>query len=115
MATPPIVHGISVTLLSQCAHWHSPLDIIAIKHPCCQKFFACIACHNAIETAHSAKVWKRDQRDEKAVLCGKCGHVLSVAEYLACGSQCTECGAEFNPGCKGHWGMYFEVGKEELE
>jgi uncharacterized CHY-type Zn-finger protein len=25
------------------------------------------------------------------------------------GSKCTACGSAFNPGCKNHWGMYFEV------
>lgn len=54
-------------------------------------------------------MWPIGQRSEKAVLCGKCKHVLSVEEYMACGSMCTRCGAGFNPGCKGHWGMYFEM------
>jgi uncharacterized CHY-type Zn-finger protein len=104
----PIVHGLSLTPLTQCAHYSSPLDIIAIRHACCSKFYACIACHNALET-HEPTVWPISQRDERAVLCGRCGHVLGIGEYLGSESQCTECGRGFNPGCKGHWGRYFEV------
>jgi uncharacterized CHY-type Zn-finger protein len=102
------VHGLSLTPLTQCAHWNSPLDIIAIRHACCGKLYACISCHDALED-HPPGVWPLSQRNERAVLCGKCRHVLQIDEYLSSGSVCTSCGAGFNPGCKGHWGMYFEM------
>ena len=102
------VYGISVSPQTQCAHWHSPRDIIAIRHACCLKSYACISCHNALED-HQPAVWPLSRRDERAVLCGQCKHVLRIAEYLQSGSRCTNCAAEFNPGCKGHWGMYFEL------
>jgi uncharacterized CHY-type Zn-finger protein len=102
------VHGLSLTPLTQCKHWNSPLDIIAIRHACCGRFYACISCHDALEN-HKSSIWPLSQRDERAVLCGKCKHVLRIDEYLSCGSVCTRCGAGFNPGCKGHWGMYFEM------
>lgn len=105
---PPQVHGLSLTSHTQCTHWSSPLDIIAIRHFCCNKFYACISCHKALE-CHPPTVWPLSQRHERAVLCGQCGHVLSVEEYLRCGSACTRCEVGFNPGCKGHWGMYFEL------
>ncbi|ORY15331.1 zinc finger CHY domain-containing protein [Clohesyomyces aquaticus] len=106
----PTVHGESVTSLTQCAHYHSAQDIIAIKHSCCQKFYACISCHNASESDHhNPEVWRKDQRDVKAVLCGACKGLLSVSEYMECGSRCPSCGRGFNPGCRGHWGLYFEV------
>ncbi|RMZ71399.1 Helper of Tim 13 [Pyrenophora seminiperda CCB06] len=108
----PVVHGLLVTPLTQCTHWHSPLDIIAIKHFCCHKYYACITCHNACET-HSPSVWPRTLRDEMAVLCGQCKHVLSIDEYMKSGSKCTECGSGFNPGCKNHWNLYFEVDENE--
>lgn len=108
----PIVHGLSVTQLTQCAHWHSPLDIIAIKHFCCQKFYACISCHDVEET-HKSGVWPRDQRNEKAVLCGACKHILSVDEYMHSGSRCTNCGEGFNPGCKNHWNLYFQLDDDD--
>jgi uncharacterized CHY-type Zn-finger protein len=109
------VHGLSLTPLTQCAHWNSPLDIIAIRHACCGKFYACISCHDAVEcndsleNSHTSSVWPLSQRNERAVLCGKCKHVLRIDEYLSCGSVCTRCGAGFNPGCKGHWRLYFET------
>jgi uncharacterized CHY-type Zn-finger protein len=105
----PTVHGVSVTPLTQCTHWHSDLDIIAIKHTCCQKFYACISCHDALET-HKSGVLSLDRRDEKVVLCGACKHILAVDEYMKSGSECTKCGSSFNPGCKSHWGLYFELG-----
>jgi uncharacterized CHY-type Zn-finger protein len=105
------VHGLSLTALTQCTHWKSPLDIIAIRHACCGKFYACISCHDALEE-HTSSVWPLPQRDERAVFCGNCKHVLTIDEYLSCGSVCTQCGAGFNPGCKGHWGLYFEMEKE---
>lgn len=105
---PPHVHGIATTPLSQCTHWHSPLDIIAIKHVCCGKFYACISCHDGLED-HVSGVWPRGSRGERAVLCGGCKYVASIEEYMGCGSVCVRCGRGFNPGCEGHWGRYFEV------
>jgi uncharacterized CHY-type Zn-finger protein len=104
----PIVHGLSLTPLTQCAHWHSPLDIIAIKHFCCKRFYACISCHDASET-HKSGIWPRTSKEEPAVLCGQCKHVLTIEEYMKSGSKCTKCGSGFNPGCKNHWELYFEV------
>ncbi|CAN9267945.1 unnamed protein product [Alternaria alternata] len=105
------VHGVSVTPLTQCAHWHSPLDIIAIKHFCCQKFYACISCHDACES-HMSSVWPFARRDESAVLCGQCKHILTISEYMESGSKCTQCASAFNPGCNNHWELYFELRKE---
>ena len=113
-SSPPIVHGLSVTPLTQCAHWHSPLDIIAIKHFCCQKFYACISCHDAGEI-HKSGVWPKGQRNKGAVLCGACKHILSVDEYMNSGSRCTRCGEGFNPGCKNHWDLYFEIDEKVLD
>ncbi|CAI6340938.1 unnamed protein product [Periconia digitata] len=107
----PSVSGLSLTPSTQCQHYHSPLDIIAIQHFCCRKFYACAKCHETLET-HHPEVWPRDQREAKAVLCGKCGRVLGVNEYMACGSQCPGCGEGFNPACKGHWSLYFEMGDD---
>jgi uncharacterized CHY-type Zn-finger protein len=102
------VHGLSVTSLTQCTHWNSPLDIIAIRHACCGRLYACISCHDALED-HKSSIWSLSQHNERAVLCGKCKHVLRIDEYLNCGSICTSCGVGFNPGCKRHWGLYFEM------
>ncbi|KAF2189014.1 hypothetical protein K469DRAFT_564019 [Zopfia rhizophila CBS 207.26] len=111
--SPPQVHGLTVTPTTQCAHYYSLLDIIAIKHPCCSKFYACISCHNALEN-HQPVVWPRSQRDEKVVLCGACGKVLTIEEYMGCGSKCIYCGKGFNPGCRAHWELYFELTNDEI-
>lgn len=105
---PPPIHGLHLTPLTQCLHYHSPLDIIAIKHFCCKKFYACITCHDACET-HARAIWPVHQRHERAVMCGACKYVLTVQEYMECGSRCGNCGCGFNPGCRAHWGMYFDV------
>ena len=104
------VHGVSVTPLTQCAHWHSALDIIAIRHASCLKYYACITCHNELET-HEPAVWPLSLRGERAVMCGQCRYELRVDEYMQSGSCCTNCQAAFNPKCKGHWELYFEMEK----
>lgn len=109
----PIVYGLNVTGLTQCDHYSTPRDIIAIKHACCRKFYACISCHNALEP-HEPKTWPRNDRSEKAVLCGGCKHELRIDEYMRCKSMCTKCGADFNPGCKGHWSLYFDLSGESI-
>jgi len=106
MATPH-VNGVDITSSTQCAHYNSPLDIIAIKHKCCGKFYGCITCHSELEE-HPAQVWGKEERSEKAVMCGSCKHVLTIEEYLGCGNRCTSCGGGFNPGCKDHYDLYFE-------
>jgi len=44
------------------------------------------------------------------VLCGSCGEVLRIEDYLASDSTCPNCSAAFNPGCATHYHLYFEVG-----
>ncbi|OCK90129.1 uncharacterized protein K441DRAFT_666520 [Cenococcum geophilum 1.58] len=105
---PLAVRGLSLTPLTQCLHYHSALDLIAIKFRCCRAFYACIDCH-AVLADHPPTTWGKEEREEPAVLCGDCKHVLTIDEYFGCGSKCTKCGAGFNPGCKGHWGRYFEI------
>lgn len=105
----PTVKGVDVTPRAQCAHWHSPRDIIAIRHRCCGQYYACISCHEAL-AGHPPRVWGLGERDAAAVvLCGACRRGLTVAEYLACGNACPGCRAEFNPGCALHYDLYFEM------
>ena len=102
------VHGIDVDSETRCGHWHSPLDVIAIKFKCCNKWFPCFECHQAIAN-HEAEVWGKIEFDRKAILCGVCGHQLAIAEYMNCGNTCPNCNASFNPGCAKHYDLYFEV------
>ena len=43
------IHGLTVDDESRCTHYHTPLDIIAIKFKCCNKFYPCYKCHNENE------------------------------------------------------------------
>ena len=106
--TRPVVHGVDLDAQTRCAHWRSPLDIVAIKMKCCGEYYACKDCHDALAD-HAAKVWPSSEFDQKAVLCGACGTELTVREYLACGNTCPVCGAGFNPGCRHHHHFYFET------
>src|SRR3712207_3911582 len=101
------VLGVDIDAQTRCAHWHSDLDVIAIKFKCCGEFYACFDCHQEL-SGHVPEVWSRDERAERAILCGACKAVLSIDEYLACASACPVCGAAFNPGCAKHYHLYFE-------
>ena len=101
------VYGLDIDAETRCEHWHSELDIIAIKFKCCGRWFPCFECHAAVAD-HEATTWSGQERDEKAVLCGKCGKQLSIEEYFACDSTCPGCGSGFNPGCAKHYSLYLE-------
>ena len=101
------VYGIDVDPQTRCAHWHSELDIIAIKFKCCERYYPCYECHAEI-AKHQPEVWSKNEFDEQAVSCGACGHQLTVNEYLACKSVCPRCDSRFTPGCANHYHLYFE-------
>ena len=102
------VNGANVDARTRCAHYHKEIDIIAIKFKCCGEWFPCFECH-AENAEHQARVWSADEYAEKAVLCGNCGHQLTIDEYMKCDSICPECRNSFNPGCANHYHLYFEV------
>ncbi len=102
------VLGLDLDPRTRCAHWHGPRDVIAIRMHCCGVFYACKDCHDALAD-HAPTPWPRAKWDEKAVLCGACGHEMSVRDYLRCGNACPACAAQFNPGCSEHYHFYFEV------
>ncbi len=101
------IHGIEIDAETRCLHWHSPLDIIALRFKCCERWYPCFDCHAAVAD-HEPLVWPRDEFDEKAVLCGSCGEQISIEDYLAGGSECPKCVSAFNPGCAKHYHLYFE-------
>lgn len=107
MKAPPEVRGLELDPQSRCAHWHSPLDIVALKLRCCDVYWACRDCHDAL-AAHPAQVWPKSEWDTHAVLCGACATEMTIAAYLACDDRCPACAAPFNPGCKLHRHLYFE-------
>ncbi len=102
------VKGKVIDHQTRCTHYHSALDIIAIKFKCCNTYYPCYSCHQE-DTDHVAVPWPVDERDTKAVLCGACGHELTIAEYLSSHNTCPSCHASFNPNCAKHYGLYFEV------
>ena len=104
------VNGIDLDPQTRCAHYNQPIDVIAIKMKCCDRYYACKDCHEAL-AGHDLEVWSREEWDQLAVLCGCCGEELSVRAYLDCGNTCPVCRVRFNPGCRNHYHFYFEAGE----
>ena len=102
------VRGVDVARRTQCFHYESKLDVVAIKFACCNTYYSCYECH-AVLADHAARRWPKSDFDVRAVLCGACRHELSIHEYLSCGFQCPACNVAFNPGCASHYSLYFEV------
>ncbi|MBX2898952.1 MAG: chromophore lyase [Cyclobacteriaceae bacterium] len=102
------VYGNAIDNQTRCVHWHSPVDVVAIKFKCCQKYYPCYACH-AEEAGHVATVWTKNEFDQKAVLCGACAYELTINEYLQCRNSCPHCATPFNPGCSNHYPLYFQI------
>lgn len=108
------VHGLDVDAQTRCAHYHGATDIVALRFKCCDSWYPCIDCHTALAD-HVAQIWPMSERDVEAVLCGACGHRLTVTAYLECGSRCPACQASFNPGCRNHHHLYFEMDAPGIE
>jgi len=102
-----VVHGADVNERTQCAHYQSDRDIVAIRFKCCDTFYACIRCHEEL-AGHAPIRWTKDEREIHAILCGNCDQTLSIADYLGSGYSCPSCHAAFNPGCAAHHHFYFE-------
>lgn len=106
------VCGVETDAQTRCVHYHSELDIVAIKMRCCGVYWACKDCH-VVLAGHAIAVWPRAEWDARAVLCGACGVEMTIRHYLDCEARCPDCGAQFNPACRKHWHFYFEVGESE--
>lgn len=102
----PEVHGLDLDSQTRCLHYHSPLDIIAIKMKCCGLYYACKDCHDALAN-HRLEPWPSSEFQEPAILCGACRTQLSISDYLQCNSNCPNCHARFNPACRNHHHFYF--------
>jgi uncharacterized CHY-type Zn-finger protein len=105
--SPITIKGKTVDEHTRCVHYHSPLDIIAIKMKCCDSYYPCIYCHNE-EAGHEAQTWKKIEFENKAVLCGACYTEMTIAQYLQSNYSCPFCKAALNPGCSSHNHFYFE-------
>jgi uncharacterized CHY-type Zn-finger protein len=102
------VYGLLVDDQARCVHWRGPDDVIAIRFPCCDRYYACFDCHEEVET-HAAERWGSQTFDRAAVLCGVCRDELTITAYLASEFSCPSCGATFNPGCALHYDLYFDL------
>ena len=103
----PKVYGSLVDNETRCIHYHTLLDIIAIKFKCCVKYYPCYQCHNEHES-HNIQRWSAEEFHKKAILCGVCQNELSIHEYMMT-ETCPSCQAHFNSRCKFHYHLYFEI------
>jgi uncharacterized CHY-type Zn-finger protein len=110
--TTPEVRGLNLDPQSRCLHYHSPLDIIAIKLKCCGHYYACKDCHETL-AGHAIEPWPQSEWHQEAVLCGNCRAQLTIHAYLQSNSRCPNCNSPFNPACRNHYHFYFAVPKGE--
>jgi uncharacterized CHY-type Zn-finger protein len=104
----PKVRGKVIDEYTRCIHYHSSLDVIAIKFKCCKQYYPCFECHEE-EAGHKHELWRKHEFAARAILCGVCRHEMTIHEYLTCNNHCPVCQAPFNPSCSRHYHLYFEV------
>ncbi|MBG9736925.1 CHY zinc finger protein [Paenibacillus alvei] len=102
----------AIDAMTRCRHYHSEVDVIAIKFKCCDVYYGCYYCH-AEMADHQPIVWPMEEQDAKAILCGSCYAELTIEQYLNSHYKCPVCHVSFNPGCKNHNHLYFE--QKELQ
>lgn len=95
--------GLDLDEASRCRHYHTHLDIVAIKCATCRKFYACYHCHDALESHSFAPT---DTTENRPVLCGSCRQTLTRVAYQK--GTCPYCQAPFNPKCHKHTAIYFK-------
>lgn len=103
------VRGLAVDSETRCAHYDGDSDVVALSFPCCEAFYPCFRCHDAVAD-HERRRWGSDERDARSILCGACGERLEIEAYLAAGGACPACDHPFNPGCANHYDRYFRGG-----
>ncbi|UOQ44005.1 CHY zinc finger protein [Halobacillus salinarum] len=107
MDARPEVKGIKVDADTRCDHYHTDVDIVAIKFYCCQSYYACYSCHEEL-AGHAALRWPKEKWNEKAILCGKCSRELTILTYME-SERCPHCQHPFNARCSYHFPLYFEM------
>lgn len=100
------VRGVDLDDETRCAHYGTDEDVVALRFGCCDDYYACFRCHEALADHHS-EPWPTERRDESAVRCGVCGSELTAETYTSV-DCCPNCDAPFNPGCAEHYHLYFE-------
>lgn len=102
-----IIKGKPIDDETRCTHYHTELDIIAIKFKCCNAYYPCYDCHQE-EAGHLTDIWGKSEQQEKAIFCGSCKYEMTISQYLNCNNQCIFCASKFNPKCAQHYHLYFE-------
>ena len=102
------VYGKPIDDQTRCVHYHSPVDVIAIKFKCCNKYYPCYECHEEA-AGHAAQQWKEEEWGEAAIYCGVCKKEITIRQYMSSGNHCPNCDASFNPNCSRHYHLYFEI------
>ncbi|CEP62173.1 Hot13p LALA0_S04e09494g [Lachancea lanzarotensis] len=110
----PEPRGLLVDDQSRCVHWNSRVDVICFKFKCCQQYYACHSCHDALETHQIQRYKIAPGSSEHVVLCGVCRKTMTFEQYhhtLKCDNnlQCPFCSASFNPNCNLHYSIYFDI------
>lgn len=98
------VFGLPIDAHTRCVHWAGPVDVVALSHPCCRRFYPCAECHDAVAD-HERRTWPAEGGD-KVALCGGCGALMTATEYMQA-KECGSCGHGFNPRCARHRDRYF--------
>jgi len=106
--SPIKVYGKVIDDNTRCEHYHSTVDIIAIKFKCCDKYYPCYQCHEEMAD-HAAQTWNKNEWNVKAILCGACKKELTIQEYIESGNNCPNCKAAFNSSCSKHYHLYFQT------
>nr|WP_209067378.1 CHY zinc finger protein [Arthrobacter pigmenti] len=101
------VLGSTVDGQTRCVHYRTELDVVAISFKCCGEFYPCHLCHEE-GAGHEAAVWPQTAWNTEAILCGVCRETLSIERYFEV-DGCPSCSAPFNPRCRLHKHLYFEV------
>jgi|SRR6056297_3034063 len=103
------VRGVAVDPATRCAHYDSDRDVVALRFACCDAYYPCFRCHEAVAD-HDAERLPVESPDP-AVLCGACGVELTPREFVDGTHECPDCGTAFNPGCGDHYDRYFVFGE----
>lgn len=101
------VRGVGLDAETRCVHYHSTLDVVAIRMACCSIYYACKDCHDMLAD-RDIRVWPRSEWSACAALCRACGCELTIHQYMNSGCRCPHCNAGFNPVCRNHYHFYFE-------
>lgn len=92
---------------TRCTHYHTVLDVIAIKFACCGEYYPCYKCHEE-NADHPIQKWPKEKFDVEAILCGVCKTELTIHQYMNT-NHCPSCNAKFNDGCVNHYPIYFNI------